>query len=234
MSGSSSISPDGRAAFSDHHPRGGGGGGDDGTASSVDDSTTNGSSAAPPMTSTAANSSTPSPSLRTATTTTRSTIIPDSQHQQQQQQQPQISQGHNDEEEDEEEEDLWIVSCRCESAKAVSTLLSCLKHVNDNYTSGSTGGGNHYDGTTRDGRKKSSSSSTTQAINPVSVFCSPTSITFHVYGQAKQTQASVDMQASSLFSEYRTIAAPHQVDDDGQVQPAEEWKAGGEVCSTKI
>jgi hypothetical protein len=107
--------------------------------------------------------------------------------------------------EDEEEEE-WLISCRCESAKAVVTLLSCLEHV-------STGEAAASDGPTM-GRKKSNS------IQPVTVFCSPTSITFHVAGQSKQAQASVDMQAG-LFSHYR-------VSSQGAPEDAQDWQAGGE------
>jgi hypothetical protein len=248
MSGGSSISPEdghSNALLSDDDPRGRGDDDDDddddGTAAAT--STSNGSGATtarrsphpppPPMTSRANNNAfSPIPQRGLA-----STVSQDPQQQHHQHPQQQISQDENDddEEEEEEEEDLWIVSCRCESAKAVSTLLSCLKHVNDNYTTtggGGGGSGNHGDNFPggKDGRKKSS----THAINPVSIFCSPTSITFHVYGKAKQTQASVDMQAASLFSEYRTIEPPPR-DEAGQEDgPPEDWKAGGEVRNKTI
>jgi hypothetical protein len=226
MSGGSSISPDGHsnnALTSDNDPRG--------------DNCGDNASAPATTASAVANSRAFSPIAQQR----RASTVSQDPQQQQRQPQPkqQISQ---DEEEEDEEEDLWIVSCRCESAKAVSTLLSCLKHVNDNYTTSSGGGGgNHHDNFTgKDGRKKSSTTTTTtHAINPVSVFCSPTSITFHVYGKAKQTQASVDMQASSLFSDYRTIEPPRDNNDemggqdDGAANEDNNWKAGGEVRTLK-
>ena len=149
------------------------------------------------------------------------------QQPQQQQQQPQQprSQPPNDGGDDE-----WLFSCRCESAKSVSTLLTCLK--------GSS------------------------AMQPVTVFVSPSSITFHVFGTARQSQASVDLQAG-LFSHYQvhtptttanttvpttanTFVPTHTAgicttrDDDEPVheptppqhstatQPWQDWHAGGE------
>lgn len=72
------------------------------------------------------------------------------------------------------------------------------------------------------GRRRSTASAS--AIQPVTVFCSPTNLTFHVYGKSKQTQASVDMQ-SGLFSEFRIAQSDAE---DGADQ--EEWQAGGEFC----
>jgi hypothetical protein len=80
------------------------------------------------------------------------------------------------------------------------------------------------------GRRRSTAASAS-AIQPVTVFCSPTNLTFHVYGKSKQTQASVDMQ-SGLFSEFRIIAhqSPEEGQDQDQNQNQEEWQAGGEFC----
>ena len=74
-------------------------------------------------------------------------------------------------------------------------------------------------------------------MQPVTVFCSPTSLTFHVCGKAKQTQASVDIP-SALFSDYKVTSQQQQ-----QQQQSEEddnnpnsnnnnndWHAGGEFC----
>jgi hypothetical protein len=115
-----------------------------------------------------------------------------------------------------EDEDEYLVSCRCESARAVSTLLSCLRHV---ASSSSVGESSARDMSLTQSRRRS----TAAAIQPVTVFCSPTNLTFHVYGKSKQTQASVDMQ-SGLFSEFRIA----QSAEEGQDQ--EEWQAGGEFC----
>jgi hypothetical protein len=89
------------------------------------------------------------------------------------------------------ENDDFVVACRCESPRAVVTLLQCLKDV--------AGGG----------EKEQSSSRSTQPrrrqrsmIQPVTVYATPQGMTFHVYGSSKQSQASIDMPAS-LFSEYK-------------------------------
>jgi hypothetical protein len=116
-----------------------------------------------------------------------------------------------------EDDDEYLISCRCESARAVSTLLSCLRHV---ASSNSVGESSARDMSFTQKRRSTASAS---AIQPVTVFCSPTNLTFHVYGKAKQTQASVDMQ-SGLFSEFRIA----QTAEEGQDQ--EEWQAGGEFC----
>lgn len=126
---------------------------------------------------------------------------------------------------DVDEDNEWLFSCRCESAKPVSTLLTCLRG--------------------------------TPALQPVTVFVSPSSITFHVYGTARQSQASVDLQAG-LFSHYQvnrrstananantnansngnSASASHPTtvtdatpNDSSQLQiPHEEWQHGGEFC----
>lgn len=59
-------------------------------------------------------------------------------------------------------------------------------------------------------------------IQPVTVFCSPASLTFHVYGTSRQSQASVDLQAT-LFSDY-SVSKQHS-SDGGQG-----WHTGGEFC----
>jgi len=135
-----------------------------------------------------------------------------------------------------EEEDEWLVSCRCESAQAVATLLACLREVS---SSGNFAGGersahsksqnninmssvSRVDLTQRGNRRRSTAA---DSIQPVTVFCSPTSLTFHVYGKAKQTQASVDMQAG-LFTDYQVSSTR----GDGNNNPEEDWQAGGEFC----
>jgi len=123
---------------------------------------------------------------------------------------------------EEEEDDEYLVSCRCESAKAVSTLLSCLKHI--------ASGGEAEVPSTQSARHNKRSSS--HALQPVTVFCSATSLNFHVYGKAKQMQASVDMP-SSLFSDYDVCSTKpsggnNAVEDDNDEEEA--WRAGGEFC----
>ena len=109
-------------------------------------------------------------------------------------------------------EDEWLFSCRCESAKAVSTLLSCLRHESAGVTITSS---SREESAT--GRRKS------PVIQPVTVFCSPSSLTFHVYGTARQSQASVDIPAT-FFSEYH-VATPHETETT-----TDEWQAGGAFC----
>lgn len=90
-------------------------------------------------------------------------------------------------------EDEWLLMCRCESARAVVTLLQSLESI----------------------------TKSRKAVQPVTVFCSPSNLTFHVQGATKQLQASIDMQ-STMFSEYRVQA--DRRDDDA----TEDWQAGGE------
>lgn len=111
-------------------------------------------------------------------------------------------------------EDLWLVSCRCESAKAVSDLLKCLQHV---------AFGNVIGQTDQQFSSKTTKRSALSLVQPVTVFCSKQSLTFLASGAAKQTQASVDMQ-SSLFSEYRVADVDHNVE-------REDWQSEGEVRS---
>lgn len=117
------------------------------------------------------------------------------------------------------EDDAYLVSCRCESAKAVSTLLSCLKHIGCSGTA---------EGSSKEMNTQSRRRSASMSLQPVTVFCSPTNLTFHVYGKSKQMQASVDIQ-SSLFSDYSLSSMAKTADDDDE-HPKEEWQAGGEFC----
>lgn len=106
------------------------------------------------------------------------------------------------------QETSLLFSCRCESAKAVSTLLSCLRHFG-------SGGGARDGGTwsstqtTARGRDLSMSADlplsrnggrggggTSAKTQLATVYASPGALTFHVHGLAKQSQASVDMQVS--------------------------------------
>lgn len=80
---------------------------------------------------------------------------------------------------EEEQPDEILMSCRCESAKTLATLLQCLRHSSSD----------------------ESSSRRSSAIQPVTVFVSRKSISFHVHGKAKQIQSSVDIQPS-FFSDY--------------------------------
>lgn len=125
-------------------------------------------------------------------------------------------------EEAESQQDEFLVSCRCESARAVSTLLSCLSHVASSDSSAKSSGRDMSQS------RRRATSSSAAAIQPVTVFCSPANLTFHVHGKAKQTQASVDMQPG-LFSFFKVAPAP---DQEGQNENEQEnaWQAGGEFC----
>lgn len=116
----------------------------------------------------------------------------------------------------------WQFSCRCESAKAVSTLLKCLRN-----------GNSISDHSASESSHRRSRAAT---IQPVTVYCSAESVTFQVYGMARQSQASVDLQAG-LFSQYRVIQSSsstnadiaskdeHQ-DDSSSIK----WQARQEFC----
>ena len=117
------------------------------------------------------------------------------------------------------EEDEWLFSCRCESAKVISTLLSCLKLITAAAATTTTTATHREELTSRTRRKSA-------LIHPVTVFCSPSSITFQVYGTARQSQASVEIN-STLFSDYRLLSKPPPSNGDGQ---DDDWQAGGEFC----
>ena len=150
----------------------------------------------------------------------------------------------------EDEEDEWLLSCRCDSARTIYNLLSCLASVANSSNSSAQHSSYSQAATTTTGdsysqsrrRRKSSlisgssSSSTRASLQPVTVFCSPTGLTFHVYGKAKQMQASVDVPAA-LFTEYTVTSQQQQqqqhengdADDDAD-DDDDDWQAGGEFC----
>jgi Repair protein Rad1/Rec1/Rad17 len=115
--------------------------------------------------------------------------------------------------EDNSMDDHFLVSCRCESAKILSTLLSCLDNISGSSSSVTE---------EKKARRKASSST----LQPVTVYVTAKSLSFHVYGKAKQIQSSVDMQAS-MFMDYH-IASTKENDGDGATP--EDWQAGGQFC----
>ena len=147
------------------------------------------------------------------------------------------SQSHSqddDEEDDEEDDDGLLFSCRCESARSVTTLLSCLRHV------ASGGSAHHHSHSTSDGAltqgggRRSRADLSLSAIDHTgisggrggggsgagrgkaqhaTVFAGEAGLTFHVHGTARQSQASVDMQAG-LFSDYYVCEQVVEVDDE--------------------
>jgi hypothetical protein len=131
----------------------------------------------------------------------------------------------NDDQADEQQhgEDHFLVSCRCESAKLLSTLLSCLDNI-----SGSSSSVLHE--TKQSQRRKALSS----ILQPVTVYVTAKSLSFHVYGKAQQIQSSVDMPAS-MFMEYHVDSTTKRdnkgdEEDQGAVMTPEDWQAGGEFC----
>jgi hypothetical protein len=102
----------------------------------------------------------------------------------------------------------YIVSCRCESARSIVTLLECLRDVTFGSGSGSaseriihsstqtTAGASQSFGATTHKRRRA------KTLQPVTVFCSPQQgLTFQVFGSSKQSQASLDMPVT-LFSSF--------------------------------
>ena len=123
----------------------------------------------------------------------------------------------------EEEEDEWLVFCRCEKAKSVYTLLSCLRNIGVWVNNSSTRATNDKrDSLTQNRRRTTAPSS----IQPVTVFCYPKNVTFHVVGKSKQIQASVSMQAG-LFSQYKVLQnAGANGDEESKT---DDWHSEGEV-----
>ena len=155
------------------------------------------------------------------------------------------SQGDDDEEEEEEDDGL-LFSCRCESARSVTTLLSCLRHV----ASGS-GSAHHHSHSTSDaaltqgGGRRSRADLSLSAIDHTgisggrggggsgggkaqhaTVFAGEAGLTFHVHGTARQSQASVDMQAG-LFSDYYVCEQVVEVDEEDEEDENNAAKGGG-------
>ena len=125
----------------------------------------------------------------------------------------------------EEEDEEWLMACRCESGKTLVTLLSCLQHVadspSDHHHSGGGAGGLSAAATATQATSSSRRSQKKQTIQPVTVFCTPSGFTFHVFGPAKQSEASIELQ-KSLFSQF-------QVQQDN-ADDQEDWRSGGEFC----
>ncbi|KAL7535318.1 hypothetical protein ACHAXR_006421, partial [Thalassiosira sp. AJA248-18] len=125
--------------------------------------------------------------------------------------------GNNDNDNDNEEEDENqppLFSCQCDSARTIATLLSCLRRVVTNASSGSSwhtsaiSGGGHTQATQRGGNTQSTTAMTAVAggsankIQHATVYAGTNGLTFHVqHGLAKQSQCSVDMP-KGLFKEY--------------------------------
>ena len=139
------------------------------------------------------------------------------------------------------EEDEWLMACRCESenGKTLVTLLSCLQHIAEHPASeaaGTGGGGGGGGGggatqattTTTASTRRSSSQRKQKSIQPVTVFCTPSGFTFHVFGPAKQSEASVELQ-KSMFSQYQVLQDNTNNNDDDH-QDDDDWRSGGEFC----
>lgn len=119
------------------------------------------------------------------------------------------------EEEGEGEEDTLLFSCRCESAKAISTLLSSLRHIGK----GSSTGIDNSDRNTWRGSK----------AQLCTVYVTENALTFHVHGVARQSQTTADLQAG-LFSDYFVCSEEILVEDESGGDPKKDNIAGGEFC----
>ena len=120
-----------------------------------------------------------------------------------------------------EDEDEWLVFCRCEKAKSVYTLLSCLRNIGvwvNRVTE-------NRDLSMTQSRRSSVTANRAASIQPVTVFCYPKNMTFHVIGKSKQIQASVSMQAG-LFSQYKILQSSSE---DNEEEKTEDWHSEGEV-----
>lgn len=126
-----------------------------------------------------------------------------------------------------------LFSCRCDSAKPVTTLLSCLRNVSMSNNAGagpslssiqeansslltSTTDRRLTQGTSSGGTSRGSK------IQYATVFCSEKGLVFHVYGVGKQSRATVEINAG-LFSEYY-VTEQRVLMDNGE----EEIVRGGE------
>lgn len=111
---------------------------------------------------------------------------------------------------EEKEEDSLLFSCRCESTRSVATLLSCLRRV-------AVSSSNKFNRTSKN--------------QPMiaTVFVSSTALTFHVYGTGRQSQASVDMQAS-LFSDYHVRERRISIVEEGHDEASVQVVQGGEFA----
>lgn len=106
----------------------------------------------------------------------------------------------------------WLISCRCESANAITALLSCLNNISTSSTSRNNSDGSQFRNRT-----------TKKKLQPVTVVCSPTGLTFHAHGKSKQIQASIDLQ-SSWFTEYNILQENTTNSENS------DWQSKGQFC----
>ena len=119
----------------------------------------------------------------------------------------------HDDEKEEEEEDTLLFSCRCESAKAISTLLSSLRYIGKGASANTDASERNY-----------WSGSKAQIC---AVYVTENAVTFHVHGVARQSQATADLQAG-LFSDYYVCSEEVMIDDENGGEPKKEVIVGGE------
>ena len=157
---------------------------------------------------------------------------------------------NNDDDDDDENDDEYLVSCRCESAKVISTLLSCLRNVATASTGHGGGGGGSRIGnhtslvsstqnvsstysvrSSRRSHHHSNTASSSSSLQPVTVYCSATNMTFHICSTSKQIQASVDIPAN-LFSDYSvaTTTTSGGTDEGTTTHNNNNNTTGGEFC----
>ena len=154
-------------------------------------------------------------------------------------QQSERSNGNDNDNEADDDDDGLLFSCRCESARSVTTLLSCLRHVASGHAS--SGGSSDVTGSALTQARRSRADLSLSAIDHpgsshggssggrgggnraqhATVFAGESGLTFHVHGASRQSQASVDMQ-SGLFSDYYVSEQIVEIDDgDGSSEDDE-------------
>lgn len=132
-----------------------------------------------------------------------------------------------------EDEEEYLMACRCESGKTLFTLLSCLQHIAESPSDQAYGrgsGGLSSANATQSTGTTNRRSYKKQTIQPVTVFCTPSKFTFHVFGPANQSEATVELQ-KSLFSHYQVLQQPsNNEDDNNDDEDDDDWRSGGEFC----
>jgi hypothetical protein len=129
----------------------------------------------------------------------------------------------------EDADDGLLFSCRCESARPIATLLSCLRNVSlssnasgtPSYTSMQMATQSLLSSTdrrlTQGGGMSMGGGSSGSRMQYASVFCSEKGLTFQVYGVGRQSRATVDISAG-LFSEFyvaeQRLIVEEEDDDD--------------------
>lgn len=132
-----------------------------------------------------------------------------------------------------------LLSCHCTSVQTILRLIQSLDSV------ATAGGSRGYHPPNDKAKTATATTRQRKALQPVTVFCSPTGLTFHVTSPSKQLQASVEVPAS-VFTEYHVGSGMgpdhlhrrlHKNHNDHHDEPDEEdrnettqWHANGSFC----